>query len=88
MRLHSLILAAAAGVPSVGISYDPKVQSFITSLGQIGAGNADCTGYEELHRAVWELLDNYHQKRQLLQEKLPSLRERTRKDIQAVLSLL
>lgn len=33
MRLHALVLAAAAGVPFVGIAYDPKVSSFANSLG-------------------------------------------------------
>ncbi|MFN3286121.1 MAG: polysaccharide pyruvyl transferase CsaB [bacterium] len=28
MRLHALVLAAAAGVPFVGVAYDPKVSSF------------------------------------------------------------
>ena len=33
MRLHASILAAAAGVPSVGLSYDPKVSAFYDELG-------------------------------------------------------
>ena len=34
MRLHGLIFAAVAGVPIVGISYDPKVNSFMDCMGQ------------------------------------------------------
>ncbi len=33
VRLHSLIHAAIMGVPLIGISYDPKVNSFLKSIG-------------------------------------------------------
>ena len=36
MRLHALIFAAAAGVPSLGIEYDPKVEQFVKATGQAG----------------------------------------------------
>jgi len=34
MRLHALVFAAGHGVPLVGAVYDPKVSSFLDSLGQ------------------------------------------------------
>ena len=34
MRLHGLIFAASQGIPLVGVSYDPKVTAFLSSLGE------------------------------------------------------
>ena len=34
MRLHSLIFAAAGGVPFCGVAYDPKISGFIDYAGQ------------------------------------------------------
>ena len=33
MRLHSLVFAAAGGVPAVGLAYDPKVTALLSRLG-------------------------------------------------------
>ncbi len=38
MRLHALIFAARAGVPVLGIGYDPKVEAFLDRVGQKTAG--------------------------------------------------
>jgi polysaccharide pyruvyl transferase WcaK-like protein len=35
VRLHAVILAAAAGVPFVGVAYDPKVSGFCTDAGAL-----------------------------------------------------
>ncbi|MCU0641640.1 MAG: polysaccharide pyruvyl transferase CsaB [Candidatus Margulisbacteria bacterium] len=34
MRLHSLIFAALAAVPLIGLTYDPKVRSFLATINQ------------------------------------------------------
>jgi polysaccharide pyruvyl transferase WcaK-like protein len=33
VRLHALIYAAVMGVPMIAVSYDPKINSFMHSLG-------------------------------------------------------
>ena len=44
MRLHALIFGAVAGVPVIGASYDPKVESLMKILGQ----SEQCHGIAEL----------------------------------------
>ena len=34
MRLHAIIFASSAGIPVIGMSYDPKVKSMMRQLGQ------------------------------------------------------
>ena len=43
MRLHSLVFSAAGGTPTVGISYDVKVDSFVKDM-----GSDACIPVEEL----------------------------------------
>lgn len=57
MRLHSLIFAASAGVPFLGISYDPKVEQFIRAAGQEGIGLDEMASLPEKVRKTWETRD-------------------------------
>jgi polysaccharide pyruvyl transferase CsaB len=41
MRLHSLIYAATAFVPPVGVTYDPKIDQFLRRLGEAPAGSTE-----------------------------------------------
>ena len=44
VRLHALIFAGVMGVPMVGISYDPKIERFLDSIGEKPLGTlADVT---------------------------------------------
>ena len=57
MRLHSVIMAAAAGVPVVGLAYDPKVVNTMKALG-IGEMALDLTEVGSVaERAGWALAD-------------------------------
>lgn len=44
MRLHGLVFAASRGVPLVGVSYDPKVSSFLRCVGAESVELSDLTG--------------------------------------------
>lgn len=52
MRLHSLIFAALARVPMVGLAYDPKVAEFMTGLGLPEGAKPLGASEEELWAAV------------------------------------
>ena len=59
MRLHSLVFAASAGVPVVGLVYDPKVASLMTRLGveQYALALTEVAGLGERMSAAWARRD-------------------------------
>ncbi len=89
MRLHALILAAAAGVPSVALSYDPKVAAFMRSCGQ---DDAVWTVGQDSAEALVSLLARAWPERgaraAALAAALPSLRAGARRNIETALALV
>ncbi|MGM9568341.1 MAG: polysaccharide pyruvyl transferase CsaB [Clostridia bacterium] len=56
VRLHSLIFAAIMEVPSIGISYDPKVDAFMDSIGRSCISGTDDFSLEKFQSAYCETM--------------------------------
>ena len=89
MRLHALILAAACGVPSVALSYDPKIDAFMRESGQEDAifdikdRNAD-----SLAGLVGRVWAQRNQRASRLKTRLPQLKKAAALNAEIALSLL
>jgi polysaccharide pyruvyl transferase WcaK-like protein len=88
MRLHSLILAAVAGVPLVGLAYDPKVASFLRSL---DLEDLVCPLQADAE-TIWRSLQAARARRARfaadLADRLPALRERALATARLALGLI
>lgn len=59
VRLHALIFAGVMGVPMLGISYDPKIERFLDSIGDKPLGNmADVTADKIFYATLKELSEH------------------------------
>ena len=59
MRLHTLIFAARMAVPSMGLVYDPKVDSYLKELDLPAAGRVDSFDAQEAIRRADALMADY-----------------------------
>jgi polysaccharide pyruvyl transferase CsaB len=76
VRLHSLIFAAAQGVPFVGISYDPKVDGLLETFGQSPVGNVHTLTAADLTPRVREVWAQREAFRREIAPKVAAMRER------------
>lgn len=76
MRLHALIFAALCGTPMVGLSYDPKIDAFLESLGQRPVGSTDALNLSEVTRRLDEAWERRAEIRREMAARLRPLRER------------
>ena len=85
IRLHALIFAGVMGVPMLGISYDPKIDRFLDSIGEKPIGNLSDVTAEKIFDAVTKKLDakNFHD-----ESLLKNLRELARENARLALELL
>lgn len=58
IRLHSLIFACVALTPFIGISYDPKIDGFLNSVGEESAGKIDTFTSDDILKRIKQIMDN------------------------------
>ena len=88
MRLHALILAAAAGVPSVALSYDPKVTAFMQASGQSDAVyDLNALNAGSLTEMVGRVWAERAQRAAALEAALPGLRAKAQRNVDVVLGV-
>lgn len=64
MRLHSLIMAHAVGVPMIGLSYDPKVASFLNEVNAPYCVDVDNLNVTRLKEYIDRLVDNFEEEKE------------------------
>lgn len=74
MRLHGLIFATLMEVYPIGISYDPKIQSFMKILRRQPAMEVSQIDAESLCQEVMDALENLQEKRKDLSENLATIK--------------
>lgn len=87
VRLHSLIYAAVAGVPMVGISYDPKIDAFLESISAPCVSTTRDFTLEKLAPAVENVLKNPQKTVEQTNIHVEQLRHRLEKNEQMVMEL-
>ena len=73
IRLHSLIYSAVMGVPMIGISYDPKVDSFLSSIERSAMCDVQDFTFEKFRSAFLETLEQRDQIRHTTETCLTNL---------------
>lgn len=88
MRLHGLIMAANAGTPYLGISYDPKIEAFIQSsnFGQVMA--VQTFNAQDFVPLLKEFVEDLSQHQETLKKLKHEFDQRTKQPAKAVMALL
>lgn len=76
MRLHSLIFAAGNAVAGIGITYDPKVESFMEYIGQERTVSAEHFDVEKTYAYIKKIVENKEEIKSELIKKSTELYEK------------
>lgn len=88
MRLHSLIYAATQKVPTLNISYDPKVNGFVDYLGTSTALDINDLTKEKLIVKACEIIKNYDDIKENIALKVKEFKEKTEQTADIAIGLI
>lgn len=88
MRYHALVFAALSRVPLVGLSYDPKNDSFLRLLGQAAVGTAREINADRLKAALRDAVERAPEIRQQYDRVLERLIPQSRENAQLAMDLM
>lgn len=88
MRYHALVFAAMNNVPLVGLSYDPKNDSFLRLIGEQAAATTEDLQADAVLTAARRALTDSAAIKERLRRKMAELTPRSRQNAQLALELL
>jgi len=88
MRLHALIFAAIAGVPMVGLGYDPKINAFLSQIGMQQALSIENLKTEDLTNQALEQWMARDEIKTLLKVKADEMRKQANEFAEELLGFL
>jgi len=88
MRLHTLIYASSAGVPVIGIVYDPKVNGFLEYMGEENYINTEDISKDKLCEYLDKLCEDYDTTKSNLKYNVRLLQKKAEENVELLKGLL
>ncbi|MDD4601534.1 MAG: polysaccharide pyruvyl transferase CsaB [Negativicutes bacterium] len=88
VRLHALIFASVMHVPMIGLSYDPKIDRFLETIGERHAGTLKSIQTEPLMNKVKAMWPEINRPNLAREEKINSLRQKACFNAELALELI